>query len=66
MAKLPEEKCRRRLYSLYPEQIAKLQKLAAHSSSNQSEYLRELIDVDYARKFPRGEVREPIRYGQID
>jgi predicted DNA-binding protein len=43
---------KRRLYSLYPEQIAKLERLAKHSQMPQSEYLRELIDAEYVRKFP--------------
>lgn len=41
----------RRLYSLYPEQIAKLEKLAKARKMPQSQYLRELIDVAFATVF---------------
>lgn len=40
----------RRLYSLYPEHVRKLKELAKGAGIPQSEYLRELIDVEYARK----------------
>lgn len=42
------ERVKRRLYSLYPEQIDKLAKLARKAGIPQSQYLRELIDVAYA------------------
>lgn len=45
------EKVKRRLYSLYPAQIKKLERLAKHSKIPQSQYLRELIDAEHARKF---------------
>jgi predicted DNA-binding protein len=60
MAKAPKpaDKCvRRRLYSLYPEQISKLEQLAKRAKVPQSQYLRELIDVAFAEKF------ETVRYG---
>lgn len=43
--KKPEERVRRRLYSLYQEQIAKLEQMAAARKMPQSQFLRELIDV---------------------
>lgn len=40
----------RRLYSLYPEQVEKLKKLADLAGIPQSMYLRQLIDVAYVEK----------------
>lgn len=48
--KAENEQVRRRLYSLYAEQITKLQELAAQAGISQSEYLRQLIDVAYVEK----------------
>lgn len=45
-----KERVTRRLYSLYPEQIKKLEKLAKQAGCPQSQYLRELIDVAYVEK----------------
>lgn len=41
------KRVRRRLYSLYPEQIAKLEFLAKKKQMPQSQLLRELIDVAF-------------------
>lgn len=54
MAKEIKEQVIRRLYSLYQTQIRKLAELAKLSSISQSEYLRQLIDVEYARKLDSG------------
>ncbi len=54
MTKEVKEIVIRRLYSLYQAQIKKLAELAKLSSISQSEYLRQLIDVDYARKLDAG------------
>lgn len=59
----PEQAVRRRLYSLYPEQIRKLVELAAQSNISQSEYLRQLIDVAYVEKIQGGNGRQ--YYGQV-
>lgn len=46
----------RRLYSLYPEQVEKLAKLAKARKMPASQYLRELIDVAFVASF-EGEKR---------
>lgn len=51
--KSPEERSVRRLYSLYAEQVRKLAELAAQSRMSQSEYLRQLIDVQYVEKLQK-------------
>lgn len=54
--KAPSEKVMRRLYSLYPEQVEKLAKLAKARKMPASQYLRELIDVAFVASF-EGEKR---------
>lgn len=57
-----KDRVTRRLYSLYPEQIKKLEQLAKQSGTSQSQYLRELIDVAYVEK-----VEQPkTQYGRIN
>lgn len=46
--KNPEDRVKRRLYSLYKEQVDKIEQMARARSISQSHYLRELIDVAYA------------------
>jgi hypothetical protein len=43
----PEARVKRRLYSLYKEQIVKLEEMSKARSIPQSQFLRELIDVAY-------------------
>lgn len=52
----------RRLYSLYPEQVQKLEQLAKLRKMPQSQYLREIIDVAYATAFANTEKRA-VTYG---
>lgn len=58
----------RRLYSLYPEQIVKLEKLAKLRKMPQSQYLRELIDVAFAtvfgeEKMEKAKLDKAVTYG---
>ena len=59
--KAPSEKVMRRLYSLYPEQVEKLSKLARARKMPASQYLRELIDVAFVAAF--GEQKKSTIYG---
>jgi hypothetical protein len=45
-----KDRVTRRLYSLYPDQISKLEQLAKQAGTSQSEYLRQLIDVAFVEK----------------
>jgi hypothetical protein len=62
--KSPDDRVKRRLYSLYPEHILKLEKLARARKMPQSQYLRELIDVAFASTFePEPKVKKTVQYG---
>lgn len=59
--KAPSERVMRRLYSLYPEHVEKLTKLAKARKMPQSQYLRELIDIAFIAAF--GEQKKVTTYG---
>lgn len=56
-----KDRVTRRLYSLYPEQVRKLEELAKQAGTSQSNYLRELIDVAYVEK-----KQKSVQYGKVN
>lgn len=58
----PPKRVLRRLYSLYPEQVQKLEQLAKLRKMPQSQYLREIIEVAYAAAFAQADKRA-VTYG---
>lgn len=59
-----DRKMVRRLYTLLPLQVEKLKRLADRAGMNQSRFLRDLIDVEYVKRFKEDEPFNRGFYGQ--